>query len=343
LRKAGSIESPSPETGMKVVAPLNRLEEVEALSLAGADEFYCGLLSSEWRERFGPLNANRRMRGNLGSIEEVESVVSEAHRRNRQVSLTVNAQHYSEEQAEEVLGLVERLAGVGLDAVIVSHISLIRALGRRGAGCAIHVSSVASCHNSEAARFYQDLGASRIILPRHVTTGEIAEIAEAVPGVEIEVFVLNDGCVFEEGLCHTVHLPARMGGPICLDRYEPEYIRADGQELEEEERRSLEENEKAYRSFLWLTFGCGFSVAENGVPLGPCGLCAVPALARAGVRALKVVGREAATLRKVRSVEMVRAARDRALAGQDVGEWARALRGNAHYCESGYMCYYRMG
>jgi collagenase-like PrtC family protease len=327
---------------MKVVAPLNRLQEVEELSLAGADELYCGLLSPEWRERFGPLNANRRMQGNLGSIEEVERVVSEAHLRGRHVSLAVNAQHYSEEQAEEVLELVESLGAAGLDAIIVSDVALIRALGRKGAACSIHVSSVASCHNSEAARFYEDLGASRIILPRHVTIDEIAGIAAAVPAVEIEAFVLNDGCVFEEGLCHTVHLPARLGGPICLDRYEPEYQRADGRALGEDERASFAENEGAYREFLWLTFGCGFSLAEKAIPLGPCGLCAVPALANAGVRALKVVGREANTLRKVRSVEMVREARDRALAGRAVSDWARALRGKPEYCQSGYMCYYRV-
>lgn len=329
---------------MKVAAPLSRVEEIEPLALAGADEFYCGVLSSQWKDKFGPLNANRRMQGNLASIEDVERVVSEAHRLNRTVSLTFNAQQYSEEQMDEGVGLVERLTEAGLRAVIVADLAVIRALGRRDVGCAIHVSSIASCHNAEAARFYRDLGASRIILPRHVRIDEIARIAHAVPTVEIEAFVLNDGCVFEEGVCHTVHLPARLGGPICLDRYDAEYRRVDGRELGPSERKTLEENEESYRAWLWLTFGCGFSLADNGLPLGPCGLCAIPALADAGVRVLKVVGREASTLRKLRSVQMVRGGVDRALAdrgAEAIADWARSLRGQPEYCESGYMCYYR--
>jgi collagenase-like PrtC family protease len=256
----------------------------------------------------------------------------------------VNAQHYSQAQAEEILDLVGDLSARGLDAAIVADVALLQAFGRRGVGCEIHVSSIASCHNSEAARFYRDLGASRIILPRHVRIDEIEAIVSAVPTVEIEAFILNDGCVFEEGVCHTIHLPAHMGGPICLDRYEPAYRRIDGGELDAEEKRDLAENEESYRAWLWLTFGCGFTLTESGLPLGPCGLCAIPALERAGVRALKVVGREAATARKLRSVEVVRLALDQMLAGRDdeaIACWARSLRGKPEYCESGYMCYYR--
>jgi putative protease len=64
---------------------------------------------------------------------------------------------------------------------------------------------------------------------------------------------------------------------------------------------------------------------------------------RAGVTAVKVVGREANTQRKLRSVQMVRAVIEgSALVGEDdVKAFAQGLRKKPEYCRSGYMCYYR--
>ncbi len=84
----------------------------------------------------------------------------------------------------------------------------------------------------------------------------------------------------------------------------------------------------SYRAWLWYRFGGGFSVTAEGYPFGPCVLCAMPAMARMGITALKVVGREAPTERKLRSVELVAAI-------------ARGLRAREELCDEGYMCYYR--
>ena len=60
--------------------------------------------------------------------------------------------------------------------------------------------------------FFADLGASRAILPRQTRVEEAVAMATAVPEMEIEVFILNDGCIYEEGHCSTLH----RAGPICL-------------------------------------------------------------------------------------------------------------------------------
>jgi hypothetical protein len=64
---------------------------------------------------------------------------------------------------------------------------------------------------------------------------------------------------------------------------------------------------------------------------------------RAGVTAVKVVGREANTQRKLRSVQMVRAVIERSarVGEDDVKAFAQGLRRKPEYCRSGYMCYYR--
>ena len=153
---------------------------------------------------------------------------------------------------------------------------------KQGLAARVHISSLASCRNHGAAAFYRDLGVSRVILPRHVTLREIEAIA--IPGLEWEAFLLNDGCVFEEGICATTH----AFGPYCIDD------RLGGK---------LGRLDDRYEFFKWTLNNCGCQTSR-GYTLGPCGLCALPRLAQIGVASLKVVGREASLARKVASVEL---------------------------------------
>jgi len=100
-----------------------------------------------------------------------------------------------------------------------------------------------------------------------------------------------------------------------------------------------------FRDWVWFQNGCGNSVSE-GIPNGPCGLCAIHDLVRAGVTTLKVVGRGVSPYRKLVGVQLVRAILDEVSrgAGRDEAERkARALRRSPAYCDAKYMCYYRSG
>lgn len=327
---------------MKITAPISRIDEIRPLAAAGADEFYCGVVPREWVDRFRTSATNRRIFGNLQSFDDLSAAVETAHECGSKMFLVLNAQHYAGEQLDALLDLAGRFDAMGGDAVIVGDVSLLGLLAAGGYRFGIHVSSILSCRNAAAAAFYERLGATRIIFPRDVTLNEIEQVVRAVPGMEFEAFVLNDGCVFEEGTCHTIHLPGRLGGPICLDKWEGKYTRTDGKPVDTE---AIERNEEGYRRWLWYRFGCGFSVTEEGYPFGPCGVCAMPRFAAAGLHSVKIAGREAATQRKLKSVELVRSVRDRmrAAGGDEVRTmaFAQGLRKRPDLCGSGYMCYYR--
>ena len=328
---------------MHIVAPISRVPEVELLAEAGAREFYCGILPQEWVGSFKTSNANRRIFGNLTTYEDLAHVTRLAHECQCFMSLVLNGQQYTQDQIMMLVDVAKRFRDGGGDSLIVSDIGLILALSEALPGFRVHVSSVASCRNGEAARFYRDLGARRVILPRDITIEEARRMAQDSPEIEFEVFVLNDGCVFEEGVCHTIHLPGKMGGPICLDNYSSAYQRLDGREISEEETRQLDLNEADYKKWLWHRFSNGFSVTPEGLPYGPCGLCAIASLHAAGVKAIKIAGREGATERKVASVKMVKQILDKVVAGQparQVAEFARGMRNGPEQCLSGYMCYY---
>lgn len=328
---------------MNIVAPISRVPEVELLAAAGAREFYCGILPQEWVGSFKTSNANRRIFGNLTTYDDLEHVTRLAHECNCFMSLVLNGQQYTQDQIKVLVDVAKRFRDGGGDSLIVSDIGLVLALNEALPGFRIHVSSVSSCRNGEAARFYRDLGARRVILPRDITIEEAKRMAKDSPDIEFEVFVLNDGCVFEEGVCHTIHLPGKLGGPICLDNYSSAYHRLDGRELSADEMRRLESNEADYKKWLWQRFSNGFSVTPEGLPYGPCGLCAISALHAAGIKAIKIAGREGATERKLASVKMVKQILDRVEAGQaqhEVADFARRMRGSPEQCMTGYMCYY---
>jgi len=322
---------------VKVLAPLRSSSEVEPLSAAGAHEFYCGLTPDGWSAAQGRAWANRRNPTSAGvpGLDDFRRIVALAG--GRPVYAAVNSPSY---RADAIPLLVEhgrRLLGEGARALIVAEWELLLALAEAGLASRLHISSLATCRNRQAALFYRHLGVSRIILPRHLTLGEIEQLR--VPGVELEAFVLNDGCVFEEGLCATTHAlgtfcladgeePARSGGLPVLQEPVGEPIPAEARER--------------YAFWKWTLNNCGCRTSQ-GYPLGPCGLCALPRLEAAGVASLKVVGREASLERKVASVRLVARALRVAQAGggpPEIREAAVALRGARGLCEGARLCYY---
>lgn len=328
---------------MEITSPISHVDEIEPLVAAGAKEFYCGVVPSNWVAQFNTGAVNRRYFSNLPSLPELEKAVTIAHGLGAKMFLVLNAQHYGAAQLEALVALGDSFQKMGGDAVIVADLTLIVALREQVPELGIHVSSVASCRNSAAVSFYRDLGVRRVILPRDVTLDEIEVIAKAVPDIEIEVFILNDGCVFEEGVCHTIHLPKKLGGPICVDSYQFEYVGTAGKALPPKLARRLLDNDEDYKRWLWYRFGCGFSTTEAGYPFGPCGLCAIHRLREAGIASIKIAGREGATERKLKSVEMVHQVLDAARQGGDaisVATTAVGIRKTLKHCQSGYMCYY---
>ena len=326
---------------MRITAPISRVEEIGPMLAAGADELYFGVVPLGWAERFGVSTVNRRTFGNLEDGEPLRRAVGAIRDRGGQASLALNGQHYTAERLDLLQGLAERFAAAGGSAVIVGDMVLLDALARMGLDLRLHISSIASCRNGGAALFYRDVGAARVVFPRHMTLAEMAEVAAAAPELEFEAFVLNDGCLFDEGVCHTIHLPMQLGGPICMDSYEMDYRREDGRLLAAHERMALNVNDKTYRRWAWYKFSCGFSTTEDGQPFGPCGLCAVPFLAAHGIGTVKIAGRETPTERKLKSLELVRATVDRMEDGADaaaLADFARNLRARPDRCAEGYMC-----
>jgi len=309
---------------MKILAPLRCASEVIPLLAAGADEFYCGLAPPGWKEKFGAAWSNRRHPQaaavlNDNMLIEIVRLAGPAP-----VHVALNSPHYPPGAVQMLTEFGTRLLqDMGISALIVADMDLLLALIEAGHADKLHLSSLATCSNAASSRFFIELGVTRIILPRHLTLTEIDRCV--VDGVGFEAFLINDGCVFEEGLCATTH----DAGTFCL---------ADGDGLKCMPAGILER----YEFWRWTQNNCGCT-SSRGFPLGPCGLCAIPALQAAGVTSLKVVGREASLERKYASVKLAAMARDNAQHGagaERIREATIEIRGGASLCHERHACYY---
>jgi U32 family peptidase len=308
---------------MKLLAPLRHSSEVTPLLEAGAEEFYCGITPPDWQQRFSQSWINRRAPASAGVADLADFRKLLAQAAGQPVYVALNAPFYPAGALELLAGFSQTLLELGAAGLIVADLDLLLTLAAAGLASKLHLSSLATCTNPGSAAFFRELGVGRIILPRHLSLAEIE--ACLVSGLEFEVFLLNDGCVFEEGLCATTH----AAGALCLQ---------DGTAAEGVSAQKLE----SYEFWKWTLNHCGCKTSR-GYPVGPCGLCALPRLLQLGISSLKVVGREAALPRKTASVRLAALALRLARVGsgpEEIRAKVIELRGGASLCRDGHLCYY---
>jgi len=327
---------------MQILAPAHSVREADVLISCGAQELYCGLHPAAWTRRHGKkVWLNRRGAGNVESFAELKELTGVAHARGVPVHLTLNLPFYPPEHYTDVLDMAERATVEGgVDALIIADPGMIVAVKRSRPDIAVHVSSLAAVLNSEAVKFFAGLGASRIIFPRYIPLANLRRVtAEAGNSLGYEVFILNDGCMFEEGYCHASHT---FGGAFCSAPRNYRLVRTpEAQEKQESFAHHLAD----YRRWIWCVgWNCGGLPGPQGYPDGMCGICALPELQEMGVTTLKIIGREGSLGKKAASVRLVRRVLDLVESGTgpaEVKKRARAIRGTPGGCDSGYLCYFR--
>lgn len=301
---------------MLILSPVDRSSEAQELIEAGAEELYAGYVPPFWAEAFGPVvSCNRRSfdEANVGSFDDLEALVYAAAVRDVPVHVALNASPIPEGMIPRLVDTAAELARIGVRGVIVSDLSLLLALREaKLPRLALHASTLFSAFNGMTVAFLRRAGAARVILARELTTSEIAAMVPPAGETRLEAIGFRGRCPNIEGFCTHLHDDPGRKWP-CELRYEKEWI-GQGGAVPPGILAAIERNEGADRFFS-------------------CGLCAVPLLERAGVHALKIVGRGSETARKVAAVRAVAAMR---AYGREAipGPEACAARGKAFYCET---------
>ena len=173
---------------VELLAPVSDRVMLKAAIDAGADCVY-----------FGLQKLNMRATGKNFTMEELPEIVKQCHDSNVKVFLTVNTIVYDNE-LEDVKKVIEGAKAAGVDYVICWDMAVIHECKRQG--MPFHISTQASVANAEAAKFYKELGAERIVLARECTLDQIKQIIKE-SGVEVETFVHGAMCVSVSGRCFT--------------------------------------------------------------------------------------------------------------------------------------------
>lgn len=330
---------------MKITTPISSVSELDMLLHTGADELYCGLKTREWDDLFGRnlwMNRRNPNQANISSLKDLSTITAAAGEHSVKVSITLNAPFYPKNGMSYLLNLCQQLVKTGVDALIVSDLNLLMELSKEKFPIRFHLSSLGSCFNSYSIDFYRSLGVERIILPRQLTLPEIKSIVKTgADRMEFEVFALNDGCYFEEGFCQSSHTL----GAFCLTDWQTEFL-GKGRSKEENEKlsKNLDTRMAHFKEYLWFQNNCGSSFQKAGLPNGPCSLCWFGNFRDWGVTAVKIVGREASFHRKMGSLQLVKAVRDKTRNHTEcdrIKAYARNLRQTPEYCNKGYMCYFK--
>ena len=164
------------------------MERLKIALAYGADAVYLG----------GKIFGLRAFADNFSPAELAEAC-RYAHARSRKVYVTVNMFPHNAEMAL-LPDYLTTLADIGCDAILVADPGVFRTARKVVPQLPVHISTQANTTNWQSALFWQEQGASRIVLARELSLAEIREIRQNV-AAELECFVHGAMCVSYSGRC----------------------------------------------------------------------------------------------------------------------------------------------
>ncbi len=174
---------------MELLAPAGNSDCFHAAIEAGADAVYVG----------APV-FNARLRAENVSIRALARLVPYAHGKGVRVYVTLNTL-LKQRELNQVSDLLYQLEQIGVDALIVADMGLIRIARRFFPSLPLHASTQMFVHNRAGLDTARALGLSRTILARELTLDELAMLAAVAPRPQLEVFVHGALCYSFSGLC----------------------------------------------------------------------------------------------------------------------------------------------
>lgn len=273
---------------IELLSPAGDYEKLKTAFSYGADAAYMGMTEFSLRRNAGNF-----------SQEEIEKVRVLKEKTGKHLYCTMNILFHQRDM-ERIQGMADEIRAWPFDAFIISDIGLVPFLQRNFPDRALHLSTQASCLNSESVKMYRSMGFSRVILGREASLDDIRRIHDAVPEMELEAFVHGAMCMAYSGRCLlSAHLAGRSGNQgDCSHTCRWNYRLA----LEEEERPGI---------YYPISEQDGYTTILSSKDL--CMIDHVKELEEAGLSSLKIEGR----MKSIYYVAIVTRAYRKAIDGSD--------------------------
>ncbi len=176
---------------LELLMPAGNLEKLEYAIKYGADAVYLGVVDFS-------LRAMRK--GQLITLDNLKEAVDLAHKLGAKAYVTLNIFAFNSD-IKLLESCIDRFKDANPDAVIVSDFGVLNLVKRYMPDTPLHISTQTNTLNYESVKFWQDFGATRVILARELPISDIAEIRKHVPDIELESFVHGSQCVSFSGRC----------------------------------------------------------------------------------------------------------------------------------------------
>ncbi len=172
----------------EVLSPAGDLERLKWALMYGADAVY-----------IGGYNYSLRANANNFSIQDITEGVDFAHSLGKKVYVTVNILFHNED-LEGLTEYLTTLSDIEVDAFIVSDLAVIKRIRELNLKPEIHISTQESSVNKLAVKFWESVGATRVVLARECSKIDIIDIKNNT-NAELEVFIHGAMCTSYSGRC----------------------------------------------------------------------------------------------------------------------------------------------
>lgn len=176
---------------LELVCPAGNLPALKAAVDNGADCVYFGFRNETNARAFAGLNFD---------ADSARLGIRYARERNRKVLLALNT-FAQTTQSHIWRQAIDDAAELGVDALILADVGLMRYASRTWPNLRLHLSVQASATNYEAINYYREhFGIQRAVLPRVLSLAQVENVVKNT-AVEIELFGFGGLCVMVEGRC----------------------------------------------------------------------------------------------------------------------------------------------
>jgi O2-independent ubiquinone biosynthesis protein UbiU len=293
---------------MELVCPAGSLPALKAAVDNGADAVYLGFRDDTNARHFAGLNFD---------ADKMRAGIAYAQARRCKVFLALNTypQPSGWQRWQEA---VDQAADLGVDALIIADIGVLDYAATHYPDLPRHLSVQGSATNEEALRFYhRHFAIRRAVLPRVLSLAQVQRVAAHSP-VEIEVFGFGSLCVMVEGRC-LLSSYVTGASPNTFGACSPAHAVAwqeTRQGLETRLGGVLIDQRRAGENAGYPTLCKGRFHVRNHIyyaleePTSLNTLALLPQLREAGIKAIKIEGRQRSPAYVAQVTQVWRAALD---------------------------------
>ena len=171
---------------IELLSPVGDFGTLKYAVYGGSDAVYLGT------KKF-----NARMFSSNFTDEELINAVKFCHLYGVKIYITVNTIIFDNE-IDEFLDRIKFLHEIGVDALIMQDIGMIKLVKETFPNLEIHASTQVHNHSNDVLNYLQTLGVKRVVLARELS---LSEINKMNTNIEKEVFIHGALCVSYSGCC----------------------------------------------------------------------------------------------------------------------------------------------